>query len=67
MICWERNEIVPLEEVKDTHSKEFSDNANMVSIVKTVLQMNAFPKIISHDEQIVRGLTLCLEDHFVIR
>ncbi len=38
----ERNETIPLEKVKDAHSKEFSNNANMIPIIKTILQMNAF-------------------------
>ena len=37
-----RNEIIPLEKVEDTHSKELGNNANMIAIIKTILQMNAF-------------------------
>jgi hypothetical protein len=36
------NEIVSLKKVKDTHPKEFSDYANMISKIKTILQMDAF-------------------------
>jgi hypothetical protein len=37
-----RNEIIPLEKIKDAHSKEFGNNADMIPIIKTVLQMDAF-------------------------
>ena len=36
------NEIVSLKKVKDTHPKEFSDYANMISKIKTILEMDAF-------------------------
>ena len=37
-----RDEIIPLEKIENTHSKEFGNNANMVPIIKTILQMDAF-------------------------
>ena len=50
MLGREGDEIVSLEEVKDTHPKEFSDNANVISKIKTILQMDAFSVMISHVE-----------------
>ena len=60
----ERNEIVPLEKIEDAHSKEFCNNANMVPIIKTVLQMDAFSKtLVSHFGR----HTLSCWDHSAIR
>jgi hypothetical protein len=53
MLRRERDEIVSLEEVKDTHPKEFSDNANVISKIKTILQMDAFSVMVSHVENII--------------
>lgn len=38
----ERDKVISLEEIEDTHSKEFGNNADMVPIIKAVLQMDAF-------------------------
>jgi len=38
----ERDKTISLEKIKDTHPKEFCNNANMVAIIKAVLQMDAF-------------------------
>lgn len=37
------NKVIALEKVKDTHAQEFRDNANVIAIIKTILQVNAFP------------------------
>ena len=50
MLPREGDEIVSLEEVKDTHPKEFSDNANVISKIKTILQMDAFSVMVSQVE-----------------
>ena len=45
----ERNESIPFEKIEDTHSKEFSNNADMIPIIKAVLQMDAFSSLlVSH-------------------
>lgn len=38
----ERHETVALEKIKDTLSQEIGHNANVIAIVKTVAQVNAF-------------------------
>jgi hypothetical protein len=45
MSWWEWDKMISFEEIKDTHPQEFSDDADMISIVKTILQMDAFSSV----------------------
>lgn len=37
-----RDEIIALQKIENAHSKELGNNANVVPIIKTILQMDAF-------------------------
>jgi hypothetical protein len=59
----EGDKVISLEEIEDTHSKEFCDNADMVPIIKAVLQMDAFSSLLG---LLYEDLTLNCWDRSVI-
>ncbi len=59
-----RDEIIPLEKIENAHSKEFGNNANMVPIIKTILQMDAFSLSLASQFE---SHTLNCWDHSAIR
>jgi len=67
MLRREWYEIISLEEIKNTHPKKFGNNANVVSIIKTILEMDAFSVMVSHCWEIVTRGTLSCLDHCEIR
>lgn len=56
--------MISLEEIEYAHSEKFGDNANMISKIETILQMNAFSckSVIL----VLKGATSNCWDHFEI-